>query len=101
MLWGLGWWLTAWLNESSRVLEVNGQQHYFAAAAIAIVLATSLLVSMLARWRDWPQLGATGLFTLPALALCAYVAIVEFPGGISTFLPSAHLGAYLWPLALA
>jgi hypothetical protein len=62
--------------------------------------ATSLLISMLARWRDWPQLGAAGLFTLPALALCAYVAIVESPGGTSSFLPSAHLGAYLWPLAL-
>ena len=100
VLWGLGWWLMAWLNESSRVLEMHGQPHYVAAAAIAIVVATSLLISMLARWRDWPQLGAAGLFTLPALALCAYVAIVESPGGTSSFLPSAHLGAYLWPLAL-
>ncbi len=100
VLWGLGWWLAAWLDESSRVLSAGGHPHYATAAAIAIVLASSALITVLARWRNWPQMGAAGLFTLPGLALCAYSAIIEFPGGISAFLPSAYLGAVLWPLAL-
>ena len=100
VLWGLGWWLAAWLDESSRVLNASGHPHYATAAAIAIVLASSALITLLARWRNWPQMGAAGLFTLPGLALCAYSAIIEFPGGVSAFLPSAYLGALLWPLAL-
>lgn len=97
VVWGLFWWLTAWCVESSRVLELRHIPEYFTAAIVAIVLTTSLLVTMIARWRDWRQMGVASMFTLPALLMSTYLGVA---GSHVAFLPSAYLGWALWPLAL-
>lgn len=97
VLWGLSWWMLACCNETIRVLVTRELSHFLTVALVALVVLTSVLVSVLARWRQWPQMGASSLFTLPALVLCALIdiAVKRFD-----FLPSAHLGAIVWPLAL-
>ncbi|MFZ6751295.1 DUF2339 domain-containing protein [Undibacterium sp. Ren11W] len=97
VFWGLFWWLSAWGIESSRVLELRLIPEYFGSAMGAIVLLTSLLVSAIARWRDWRQMGVASMFTLPALLICSYLGLA---GSGLPFLPSAYLGWVLWPLAL-
>lgn len=97
VFWGLFWWLSAWSIESGRVLELRHMPQYLSAAIAVIVLLTSLLVTAIARWRDWRQMGVASMFTLPALLIASYLAVAA-PG--LPFLPSAYLGWLLWPLAL-
>lgn len=100
VVWGLGWWLSAWLLETSRVLEQRHISQYLTAAAVVIVLLTSFALSALARWRDWAQMGKVSVFTLPALVLSAYPGIAGSADAGMVYLPSAYLGALAWPLAL-
>lgn len=95
--WGLFWWLAAWCVESSRVLELRLMPEYLTAAIVAIVLLTSLMVTTLARWRAWRQMGVASMFTLPALVISTFIGVV---GSHLLYLPSAYLGWALWPLAL-
>lgn len=97
VIWGLFWWLTAWGEESSRVLELRLMPEYLTAAIVAIVLTTSLLVTVIARWRSWRQMGVASMFTLPALLISTYLGVA---GLHVPFLPSAYLGWVVWPLAL-
>ena len=97
VVWGLFWWLTAWCVESSRVLDVRLMPQYLTAAIVAIVLLTSLLVTTMARWRAWRQMGVASMFTLPALVLSTFFGVA---GSHLLFLPSAYLGWLVWPLAL-
>lgn len=97
VFWGLFWWLAAWGSESSRVLERAHMLEYLMAAIVDLVLITSLLVSSVARWRDWRQMGLASMFTLPALLISTYLGVV---GSGVPFLPSAYLGWLFWPLAL-
>jgi uncharacterized membrane protein len=56
VIWGLGWWLFGWLDETADVLRGAGLGAYMAAAATAIVLVTSALSAVAAHRRDWRQL---------------------------------------------
>lgn len=96
VLWGLGWWLTAWLVETNRVLDIRSIPQYLTAATVAVVIVTSVAVSILARWRSWSQMGQISVFTLPALVLSVGTGITISAGA----LPSAYLGIVAWPLAL-
>ena len=96
VLWGLGWWLTAWLVETDRVLAIRNIHQYLTAATVTIVVVTSIAVSILARWRGWSQMGQVSLFTLPALVLSVGAGTILSAGE----LPSANLGFVAWPLAL-
>ena len=96
-VWGLLWWMSAWLNETSRVLEIRSIPEYFTTATIATILITSVLITVLARWRAWTEMGTISGLTLPALVLCIYVSIA---GSGDVYLPSAYLGYVVWPLAL-
>ncbi|MET3915044.1 putative membrane protein [Variovorax sp. OAS795] len=98
VIWGLAWWLFGWLDESSEVLRRNGLAGHRAAAAMAIVLVTSVLSAVAAHRRGWPQLGRATLATLPGVVLiAAYGAALAAPG---IYVPSSALGWIAWPLAL-
>ena len=94
---GLVWWLLALLVESINVLQRHGFAAQVAAACIAIVLGTSLLCAMVARRRDWSQLGRATLATLPGLA--AIAAIAGLGSHTMFYVPSSGLGWLAWPLA--
>jgi uncharacterized membrane protein len=99
VIWGLGWWLLGMLGESFNVLNRNGLAHHMPAAAIAVVLVTSVLAALVAHRRGWSQLGKATLATLPGLGLIAAYGVA---GGPTPFyVPSSALGWIAWPLALA
>jgi uncharacterized membrane protein len=100
--WGLLWWITAALGESTRVLRMNGHAAYQPAATVAVVLLTSALASVVAARRDWRQLGQATLATLPGLAIAVVgaisAALVASPQ--IAYWPSSAMGWVAWPLAL-
>jgi uncharacterized membrane protein len=99
VVWGLGWWLFGTLDETVRVLNRHGLASHIPAGAMAVVLLTSVLASVVAHRRDWSQLGKATLATLPAFGLIAAYGIA---GGATLFyVPSGALGWLAWPLALA
>ena len=53
VVWGLLWWVTALLTESTRVLELQGQHEAIPAAWVAVVLVTSALATWIAQHRQW------------------------------------------------
>lgn len=98
VLWGLAWWLFGWLDESGEVLRRHGLAGHVAAAAMAIVLVTSVLSAVVAHRRGWPQLGRATLATVPGMVLiAAHGAALAAPG---VYVPSSALGWIAWPLAL-
>jgi len=94
---GLCWWLLALLVESINVLQRHGYEAQVAAACIAIVVGTSVLCLMVARRRDWSQLGRATLATLPGLA--AIAALAGLGSHTMFYVPSSGLGWLAWPLA--
>jgi len=98
VIWGLAWWLFGWLDESGEVLRRHELAGHVSAAAMAIVLVTSVLCAVVAHRRGWPQLGRATLATLPGLVLiAAHGAALAVPG---VYVPSSALGWIAWPLAL-
>jgi len=97
VIWGLGWWLFGWLGETGGVLGRYGLTDHLAAAAVAIVLVTSMLSALVAHRRGWPQLGCATLATLPGLGLIAVHAALAL---LLIYVPSRALGWIAWPLAL-
>jgi len=98
VIWGLGWWLFGWLDESGEVLRRNGLAAHLAAAAMAIVLVTSVLSAVVAHRHNWPQLGRATLATLPGFGLVALHAVAL--AAPLVYVPSSALGWIAWPLAL-
>jgi uncharacterized membrane protein len=97
VIWGLGWWLFGWLGETGGVLGRYGLTDHLAAAAVAIVLVTSMLSALVAHRRGWPQLGRATLATLPGLGLIGLHAALAL---LLVYVPSSALGWIAWPLAL-
>jgi uncharacterized membrane protein len=100
VLWGLGWWLFAWLGESTRVLQVAGQTQNVLAASVLIVLLTSVAMVLAARTRNWAQMGQATLATLPVWIGLAVFGLARQPGS-GFYVPSANWGWLVWPAALA
>ena len=98
VLWGLGWWLAVWFSETDRVLEIARLSAYLPSATVALALVTAALLCALALWRDWTPIGAASVFMLPGLA---FAALLGAATSREAYLPSAHLGAFAWPLAQA
>lgn len=99
LLWGLVWWLSAWLIETSAYAGMPAGPGVSAMPALhgLVVLATSALLAGMALVLGWRQAGVTTAATLPGLVL----VVLEFMARLGTdFVPSAHWGAWLWPLAL-
>ena len=91
--WALLWWLAAWVPEAHRVLIHIAMPQYLAAAAVLVVLGSSVLWASLAKWRRWPVMGS-----LTGLTLLGYVDAASQTAGL---LPSIGGGWLMWPLALA
>ncbi|MET0333706.1 MAG: DUF2339 domain-containing protein [Rhizobacter sp.] len=97
VVWGLFWWSQALLPDAYRHLQQTqtGWVLMWPAVLTGWVLVTSLIVSVVARWRDWRVLGQTAWATVPAWAVTAMLGV-----GLIGFAPHAHLGWLVWPLAL-
>jgi uncharacterized membrane protein len=95
--WGLAWWLGAWITELVNLPSIQADWHLRPQATAAVFLISTAIMSTLARWRSWPELGAATLILLPGLSWCAAWAVGSSSG---TYLPSNHGGWLVWPLAL-
>ncbi|MEI8323874.1 MAG: DUF2339 domain-containing protein, partial [Betaproteobacteria bacterium] len=100
VVWGLAWWLWALMDESSRVLSRHQLAELTTAVWVAIVLATSIAATVVARWREWEPLGRATLATLPAFILIALNAAAIAAGGTQQYFASSGLGWLAWPVAL-
>jgi uncharacterized membrane protein len=97
VLWSLAWWVQVLLPESYRYL-LQTQKNWvllWPAVLTGWVTATSVLVTLLARWRDWRVLGQTAWATAPLWVLTALLGV-----GSVGYAPHEHLGWLVWPLAL-
>ncbi|KAF1023795.1 MAG: hypothetical protein GAK30_00161 [Paracidovorax wautersii] len=113
VLWGLGWWLLAMLDESARVLRQQGWADHVPAAWLGVLLLTSAAAALLAVRRNWRELGLSTLGTVPAFVLVAAIAwfgtwgvpllwpVLLFLGEPlpAVYVPSAALGWLAWTLA--
>ena len=100
LLWGLLWWIVASLGESLRVLEMNGLFNFQAAAAVAVILVTSVVANVVSARRDWHQLRQITITTLPAFALVAAFGILQTIQHQTFLPPSTGFGWLVWPVAL-
>lgn len=98
VLWSLAWWTQVLLPDTYRhLLHAQPKQWMLQWPAVLTgwVTVTSVLVTAVARWRDWRVLGQTAWVTAPAWVLTAVIGI-----GTVGFAPHEHLGWLVWPLAL-
>jgi uncharacterized membrane protein len=97
VLWSLAWWSQVLLPEAYRHLlhTQKAWQLQWPAVLTGWVLVSSVLVTALARWRNWRVLGQTAWATAPAWVLTALFGV-----GSIGFAPHEHLGWLVWPLAL-
>jgi uncharacterized membrane protein len=97
VLGALGFWLAGWLLETERLLTREAALPYRTAVDVLLVIATSVLASTVARWRNWREPGLCTAVTVPSLMLVAGLALVH--SGVP-YLPSQGAGWLAWPLAL-
>ncbi|MEO8155067.1 MAG: DUF2339 domain-containing protein [Rhizobacter sp.] len=97
VLWSLAWWMQVLLPDTYRHLLHTQKQWSLLWPAVLTgwVIATSVLVTVLARWRDWRVLGQTAWVTAPLWVLTASLGV-----GSIGFAPHEYLGWLVWPLAL-
>jgi len=100
LLWGLAFWVLAWLPESDRVLVMFGRHEWQPGAWLLIGLCTSALLCLLAEWRQWRPAGLATLATVPILAISGLDGLIFAQRSGVDFWPSAGLGILAWPLAL-
>ncbi|SHN14679.1 DUF2339 domain-containing protein [Rhizobacter sp. OV335] len=92
--WSLLWWGLMLVPQVLHLLRQAEALDGWPAAMVGCVVASSVLATMLAGWRQWRVLGQATALTLPALVLVAL--------GMASLdaMPSAHLGWLAWPVAL-
>ncbi|MFZ6801002.1 DUF2339 domain-containing protein [Undibacterium sp. Di24W] len=96
VLWGLAWWLMAWLAETASAFTQWQLPAVLPNADIAIGIVTAALLLILAKWRDWRPMG---LLSAVSLGLFIYAADLGMTGSLATFLPSSSWGILAWPCA--
>ncbi|HET7793661.1 MAG TPA: DUF2339 domain-containing protein, partial [Rhizobacter sp.] len=95
VLWSLAWWTQVLLPDAYRLL-LRTQKYWvllWPSVLTGWVIATSVAVTALARWRDWRVLGQTAWATAPAWVLTAWLGV-----GALGHAPHAHWGWLVWPL---
>lgn len=97
VVWALLWWAQVLPPEIWRGLQRNVADWagWWTTALGAWVLLSSMLLTLVARWRDWKVLGQSTWATVPALAWLAWISVALVGDA-----PHAHGGWLLWPLAL-
>lgn len=103
-IWGLAWWLSAWLSEIDVVLEQAQQLAARPASTVLVSVISSALLLTLAHWRRWLQAGVLSAVSLPLYVMSLLIGITQLPiPGTANllYLPSAAWGALAWPLALS
>ncbi len=95
VVWALAWWTNVLPPELDRQLQQSHLSSLWPATMVLWVLASSMAMVGLARWRRWPVMGLSTVATLPAWMLLAFIGPVG--NGLH---PSADLGWLAWPLAL-
>lgn len=95
--WALLWWAQVLPPEIWRGLLHRGDDAYgwWTNAMVAWVLLSSVLIVLVARWRQWQVLGQSSWITVPAWAWLAWMS-----AGLVGDVPHAHGGWLIWPLAL-
>lgn len=96
VLWGLAWWLMAWLAETASAFTQWQLRDALPNADIAIGVATAALLLILAKWRNWTPMG---LLSAVSLGLFIYAADLGMTGSLATYLPSTSWGFIAWPCA--
>ncbi|HJW11835.1 MAG TPA: DUF2339 domain-containing protein [Albitalea sp.] len=98
VLWSLAWWTQVLPPDAYRALRRTQSDWALLWPAVLTgwVLLSSMLVTLLARWRDWRVLGQSTWVSVPAWVLTAWLGV-----GLGGYAPHAHLGWLVWPLALA
>lgn len=97
VLWGLAWWLMAWLAETASAFTQWQMLTTLPNADIAIGIVTAALLLILEKWRDWQPMG---LLSAVSLGLFIYAADLGMTGSLATYLPSSSWGMIAWPCAL-
>ncbi|HEX5687968.1 MAG TPA: DUF2339 domain-containing protein [Ideonella sp.] len=97
VVWALLWWAQVLPPEIWRGLRrnVSDWPGWWTTALGAWVLLSSLLLTLVARWRDWRVLGQSTWATVPAWAWLAWISVAVVGDA-----PHAHGGWLLWPVAL-
>jgi uncharacterized membrane protein len=95
VVWALGWWAQVLPPETYRQLELAGRLALWPSLMTGWVLLSSVLMLLIARWRDWRVLGQATWGSLPLWVLLAVAGPLS-----SAHAPSADLGWLVWPLAL-
>ena len=95
VVWVLAWWTHVLPPELDRQLRLSHLSPLWPATMVLWMLASSMAMAGLARWRRWPVMGLATVATLPAWMLMAFIG----PAG-NGLRPSADLGWLAWPLAL-
>ena len=90
LTWSVLWWGFGWSSEIYRVATTP----LFPVDLAALVIATALAWSAIARRWHWRELGLMSLLYVPAL-----VAVATESWLLGNH-PSANYGAFVWPLAL-
>jgi uncharacterized membrane protein len=96
VLWGLAWWLMAWLAETASAFTQWQMLSTLPNADIAIGIVTAALLLIMAKWRDWQPMG---LLSAVSLGLFIYAADLGMTGSLATYLPSNSWGMIAWPCA--
>jgi uncharacterized membrane protein len=97
VLWGLAWWLMAWLGEVASAFTLWQISAAIPSADIAIAIATSALLLLLAKRRTWHPMG---MLSAVSLGLFIYAAALGASGNAAIYLPSSAWGFLAWPCAL-
>lgn len=100
LAWGLIWWFLTWLFETTdfALAPWGPGANWVPVLHTLVYIATSALLAGMALTLGWRQAGTATAFTLP-LVIWAMLEFVYRFGG--TWVPSAHGGIWVWPLAFA
>jgi hypothetical protein len=89
-IWGWLWWISAGLTAIDDLLSSK----LFAHMALAFIAISSVLLPMLAKRLQWPNLAKLSVLLLPAMTLATLYEVFEAH-------PFANYGALTWFIALA
>lgn len=98
VMWGLAWWLHAWIPEIGGLFKNSQHALYLMSVYVMFAIATSGLMLVLAKVRQWATMGASSIIGLLLMIAAALFGMNNIHHA-TVFLPSMYLGWLVWPLA--